>query len=304
MGVTGEAAVAWAQPHVRGLWALCYRMTGVAADADELVQETLLRALERPPARTDEARPWLTRVAVNLARDRLRRRRREGYVGPWLPSPLEDDDAEAELGEPQDLEGRYALVESASVAFLVALERLTPRQRAVLLLREVFDAPVAEVAQVMGLSESNVKVLHHRARARLADAPRELPRGRGPEAQAALERFLGTFASGDEKALAALLTEDVHVLTDGGGQVRAAHVPVVGRAKAVLFLRRLWQLRGEPRVWRLTRCNGEPALYAEFAPGPEGWPTRTVLQLGLAPDGRVREVRAVLAPRKLAHLPA
>lgn len=91
---------------------------------------------------------------------------------------------------------------------------------------------------------------------------------------------------------------------DAGGVVRAAHVPVVGRARRVLLLRRLWAIRGEPRVWRLTRFNGAPALYAEFAPGPPGWPTRSVLQLGLAPDGRVREVRIVLAPRKLAHLGA
>ena len=84
-----EALERAVREHEKFLWGLCYRMTGVAADADELVQETYARALTSPPGRMEEVRPWLTRVAMNLARDRLRRRKREGYVGPWLPSPVE-----------------------------------------------------------------------------------------------------------------------------------------------------------------------------------------------------------------------
>ena len=139
-----------------------------------------MRALERPPARTDEPwRPWLVRVAMNLARDLLRRRRRSPYRGTWLPSPIETgaDDAPpayeipAESGSPT--EGRYELLESVSFAFLLALEALTPSQRAVLLLRDVFDYSVRETADALGMSEANVKVTHHRARRAMAAYDRD-----------------------------------------------------------------------------------------------------------------------------------
>ena len=153
----------------RFLWGLCYRMTGNAADADDLVQETFVRALDRPPARIDEPwRPWLVRVAMNLARDVLRRRRRSPYRGNWLPSPVETsaEDVppayEVPEGSGSPTEGRYELLESVSFAFLLALEALTPSQRAVLLLRDVFDYAVRETADALGMSEANVKVTHHR----------------------------------------------------------------------------------------------------------------------------------------------
>src|SRR5687768_711266 len=133
------------QAHRHFLWGLCYRMTGSAADADDLVQETFVRAIERPPVdMRDGWRAWLARVATNLAIDALRRRKRREYIGPWLPAPI-DTAGEAsppahEIASPEiSTEHRYDLVESVSVAFLLALEHLTPRQRAVLILRDVFD---------------------------------------------------------------------------------------------------------------------------------------------------------------------
>jgi RNA polymerase sigma-70 factor (ECF subfamily) len=155
------------QEHRGLLWHLCYRMTGIAADADDLVQETFLRAIERPPPRTDMAlRPWLVRVALNLARDLLRRRRRRReYTGPWLPSPIETGEPGADAADDRVLpafepslpglgstEGRYDLVESVTFAFLLALEALTPQQRAVLLLRDVFDYSVRETAEALAVS--------------------------------------------------------------------------------------------------------------------------------------------------------
>src|SRR5262245_40278849 len=175
MSQLATAAADALEPHRRHLWGLCYRMTGNAADADELVQETFVRALERPPARTDQPwRPWLVRVAMNLSRDLLRRRRRSPYRGTWLPSPIETGEDEAapayEISGSSgaSTEGRYELLESVSFAFLLALEALTPTQRAVLLLRDVFDYSVHEVADALGLSEANVKVTHHRARRAMA----------------------------------------------------------------------------------------------------------------------------------------
>ena len=158
------------------LWGLCYRMTGCAADAEEVVQETFVRVLEKPPRDTRESlRPWLVRVAMNLSRDLLRRRRRTEYVGPWLPSPVPPEDVEDQvIREPEAAfvdspAARYDMRESVSVAFLLALEALTPAQRAVLLLRDVFDYSTGETAEVAGMTEANVKVTLHRARRRMRE---------------------------------------------------------------------------------------------------------------------------------------
>src|SRR5215218_3543413 len=145
----------------RFLWGLCYRMTGNAADADEIVQETFVRAMEKPPRKISEPwLPWLTTVAMNLSRDFLRRRRKIEYVGPWLPSPIPIGDLQ--LTEPaaengQSHAARYDLRESVSIAFLLALEALTPAQRAALLLRDVFDYSTKEAATVLRMTEANLK---------------------------------------------------------------------------------------------------------------------------------------------------
>lgn len=315
-GALAEAA----REHERFLWGLCYRMTGVAADADDLVQETYARALASPPEQREELRPWLTRVAVNLARDHLRRRKREGYVGPWLPSPLDTSDAggaeafaepldvppgvEARLPGGGSTEGRYELLESVSYAFLLALEALAPKQRAVLLLRDVFDYSVREVAEALSMSEANVKVVHHRARAAMAeyDRARCVPtRELQARTRAALEGFMGALLSGDVAAAEAMLSEDVRALTDGGGQVRAAHVPVVGVKRVMNFLRRLLELRGPPTAVEVQTLNGLPALVSLFPPVAEDpmLASRSVLRVELGADGRITQLHAILADRKL-----
>jgi len=307
-----EALVRAAREHERFLWGLCYRMTGVAADADELVQETYARALEAPPARPEELRPWLTRVAMNLARDRLRRRKRESYVGPWLPSPLETGEeavasVEAHLPGGGTTEGRYELLESVTFAFLLALEVLTPRQRAVLLLRDVFDYSVREVADCLKWSETNVKVTHHRARAAMAAYDRErcVPtRELQARTRRALEGFLGALASGDVGAAEALLAEPVRALSDGGGETFAARVPVVGVKRVALFYRRLHELGGAADALEVRMLNGLPALVARWNEPRPGSPARLVVRVDVGEDGRVRVVHAVQASRKLVGLPA
>ncbi|MFE8604375.1 sigma-70 family RNA polymerase sigma factor [Archangium violaceum] len=307
-----EALERAAREHEKFLWGLCYRMTGVSADADELVQETYARALTAPPGRLEEVRPWLTRVAMNLARDRLRRRKREGYVGPWLPSPVDTGEeavaaVEAELPGGGTTEGRYELLESVSYAFLLALEVLTPRQRAVLLLRDVFDYSGREVGECLGMSETNVKVTHHRARQAMAsyDRARCMPtKALQERTREVLVGFLGALASGDVEAAEALLAEPVRALSDGAGEAYAARLPVVGLKRVSLFYRRVQEMRGTPDVVELRMFNGLPAVVAEWRHGPPRLPTRMVIRVELDAEGRIAEVHSVLASRKLTHIPS
>src|SRR5579871_6620215 len=141
--------------HAATVKALAYRMTGSLADAEEITQEAFARALAAPP-RAGLTRNWLLAVAANLSRDRLRRRKRAEYLGPWLPSMIEGGTETAA----NDPEQRYGLAESASFAFLVALEPLTSKQRAVLLLRDVFELSVEETAEALGIKTGAARVLH------------------------------------------------------------------------------------------------------------------------------------------------
>jgi RNA polymerase sigma factor (sigma-70 family) len=295
--------------HQRLLWGLCYRMTGCAADADDLVQETFVRAMERPPARTEEPwRPWLVRVAINLGRDHLRRRKRRAYVGPWLPAPIETGNEESPPAyEPfidgqQTTEGRYDLLESVSYAFLLALEALTPQQRAVLLLRDVFDYSVRETAQALDLTEPNVKTTHHRARRTMRDYDRQrcVPtRALQERAREALGRFVSALASQDVSAVEALLSESVRALSDGGGEYFAARVPLIGPARVAKFHLKISSYRLASAHFEMRMVNGLPALVGEFHDGHRGQPPRMVMRCEIDSEGRITAVHSILASRKL-----
>ena len=279
----------------RPLWGLCYRMTGSAADADEIVQETFARVLERPPADASRSLgPWLRTVALNLSRDRLRRRR-ETYVGAFLPEPLDDAEVTAPHGSP---EARYSLAESATWAFLIALEALGEKQRAVLVLRDVYDLSTRETAEALELGESHVKVLLHRARKALevARAPTTPPQ----EAATAMARFFAALASDDVAAMTALLREDVVFVSDGAGEVHAARRPVVGRDRVILFHRRT-----RPAIapaFALRSVNGAPTLvYRQEPDVPPGVPPAGAIQLWLDSEGRIARILSVAAPSKLAR---
>ncbi|WP_437732833.1 sigma-70 family RNA polymerase sigma factor [Sorangium sp. So ce1335] len=292
--------------HERFLWALSYRLTGSAADADDIVQETFVRALEHPPARTDEpVRPWLARVALNLGRDALRRRKRRAYDGPWLPSPIETEPEPPSFEIPgrDGTEGRYDLLESASFAFLIALEALTPQQRAVLLLRDVFDYSVQETADALGLSEASVKTTHHRARRALEPYDRERCRP-SPElverSGAALVRFLQTLATQDVSAIEALLSEDVRVVNDANGEFKAARRIVVGANRAARLFAGLLRWEGGGALGHELRLvNGLPAIVIERVPGLPGAAPRYVLRCDIDAHGRITAIHVVLASEKL-----
>lgn len=293
----------------RLLWGLCYRMTGNAADADDLVQETFVRAIEKPPRRTDEPmRPWLARVAVNLSRDLLRRRKRQGYVGPWLPSPIPtNEESPASYEPPAPTEdspvARYDLKESISFAFLLALEALTPSQRAVLLLRDVFDYSTGETAEALALSEANVKVLLLRARRKMSDYDK---RGAdlSPEKQAAtrraLEQFLLYLEARNSAGIEKLLAEDVINISDGGGEVTAARQVVRGRDRVLrLILGLATKVLNNPRFEFLS-LNGLPALLVSDLRTSATVANRYTVQIEVDDDGRIRGLYSVLAPSKLS----
>jgi RNA polymerase sigma-70 factor, ECF subfamily len=294
--LTGE----W-ERHRRALWGLSYRMTGVAADADDVVQETFVRAMSDPPDRSRPVGPWLTKVALNVARDLLRTRKRRGYTGPWLPSPVAGDD-DAIVATDEGPEGRYGLLESASFAFLLVLEKLTPMQRAVLVLRDVLDYSVRETAAAVGSSEGAVKGAHLRARRAMADYDGARP-AVGAKAQeshlAMLQRFLAAVGAGDIATVEALLADDVVVLSDGGGEFKAALRPIHGPAHAAAFVLGVARKRAPPAGFVLGVYNGLPSVLVDAGRNGNRWAPTIFMQCPLDASGRVRAVYLVLATRKL-----
>jgi RNA polymerase sigma factor (sigma-70 family) len=253
----------------RYLWGLCYRMTGSAADADDIVQDTFVRALEKPPADMNAPlRPWLVKVALNLSRDQLRKRRRREYFGPWLPSPvITEAESPLEVEERTASEmspvARYDLVESVTLAFLVALEALTPTQRAVLLLRDVFDSSTSETASTLDMTEINVKVTLHRARRIMSayDKDRAVALGKGDKKlRKILEQFLAFLAAGDVQGLEQMLAKDVVLVSDGGGEINALAEPMHGRAKVLRLIAQLYEAYRSVTSTSLEMLNGRPAV--------------------------------------------
>lgn len=297
------------------LWGLTYRMTGSAADADDILQETFVRLMQKPPANTEEPlRPWLVRVAINLSRDILRRRRRQGYVGQWLPAPFDtenNDDAlslldVSETMDERDPSARYEMLESVSFAFLLALELLTPTQRAVLLLRDVFDFNVAETASVLHVTEQNVKTTHHRARRvmREYEEKRFVPRKSLVEKTGkVVAQLLEFLTNRDTEGAAKLLAANVVAISDGGGEFFAARVPVVGRSKVSVFLSHLAKGASELNTkTRFVELNGTFAMTGTRDDAPDGYAKKLATLFQINDDGLIDRIYFVLASRKLSML--
>jgi RNA polymerase sigma-70 factor, ECF subfamily len=287
------------------LWGIAYRMTGSAADADDIVQETFARALEHAP--TGSLKAWLAKVATNLARDLLRRRKRRAYDGPWLPEAIDTDQEPAEVAlRAADTPGaRYELLESVGYAFLLALEALTPSQRAVLVLRDVFDWSVDETAAALGMSAANVKTTHHRARRAMRDydaAPARPTPELTEKNRAALAELFQALASSDHVTLERIVAEEVRALSDGAGEFFAAHKPILGRDRVTRFFIGLVQKRGMPSRLEVRTINGLPALYGESAVHEPRDAPRWITRVDLRPDGRVIAVHSVLATPKLRRI--
>jgi RNA polymerase sigma-70 factor (ECF subfamily) len=274
------------------MFSIAYRMLGSASEAEDIVQEAFLRFHRESANGTtiESPKAYLSAITTRLSIDHLRsaRVRRERYVGTWLPEPLVTDDV-AQHAETAD---------SLSMAFLVLLESLTPVERAVFLLREVFDYGYDEIAKVVGKSEDNCRQIAVRARRQIeAKKPRfEASRKRREELA---QRFFDAVTKGDTEGLVGMLAADVVAYGDGGGKAPAFPRPVHGRDQVARVL--VGGVRYAARLgvsaMRLAVINGQPgALFLDR----EGRPVLAV-SLDIA-DGVVQTVRGVSNPEKLGHL--
>ncbi|MGH3367137.1 MAG: RNA polymerase sigma-70 factor [Nocardioidaceae bacterium] len=291
---TGEAEFESYRPL---MFSIAYRMLGSISDAEDVVQDAFLRYQDalRTGTVPSSVKAYLSAVVTRLAIDELRsaRVRREEYVGQWLPEPLLTDTR----GAGADPAGAAERADSLSMAFLLVLERLSPVQRAVFLLHDVFSYPFDEIAEIVGKSEANCRQLATRARRHLeADKPRfEASR----EARSALAtRFFQAVTSGDVDGLLSLLATDVQVYGDGGGKAPQWSRVVVGADRVSRMLTGLGkQLAELELVVEPREVNGQPGALTR---DPQGRVVN-VWALDIL-DGRVQAIRSVINPDKLRHV--
>jgi RNA polymerase sigma-70 factor (ECF subfamily) len=274
------------------LFSIAYGMLGSVGEAEDVVQEAFLR-FHRVVAEGQEIespKAYLSAVATRLSIDQLRsaRVRREQYVGQWLPEPL--------VTEP-DAEEQAATADSLSMAFLVLLESLSPVERAVFLLREVFDYGYDEIARVVGKSEANCRQLYVRARRHIDEGKPRFDASREQREELA-RRFLAAAEEGDVEALERMLADDVVVYGDGGGKAPSWPRPIIGPKRVSrLMVGVLAQARELEATWRPTEVNGQPGLMFLDSEGRIG----SVMSFDVA-DGVIQTIRGIVNPDKLAHL--
>jgi RNA polymerase sigma-70 factor (ECF subfamily) len=287
------ARLATFDQHRGSLFSVAYRMLGSVADAEDVLQEAFIRWQRASEEEIRSPKAFLVTIVSRLCINHLEsaRVRREEYVGQWLPEPMVTDPA-------SDPSGVFGTDETLSMAFLVLLERLTPVERAVFLLREIFDYEYAEIATILNRSEVNCRQIFRRARQHVRASRPRFRKSPGEHDQL-LQRFLQAATNGDMDALVELLSSDVVLQTDGGGKAPAlpnvihgassvarAIVGGVKRAQAQgAGLRQIVQVNGEPGI--VTYRNGRPF---------------SVLVLHVS-DGHVGAIYIVTNPAKLSHLP-
>jgi RNA polymerase sigma-70 factor (ECF subfamily) len=277
------------------LFSIAYRMLGSASDAEDVLQDAWLRyrSADRSAVRSPKA--FATTIVTRLCLDRLKSARatREEYIGPWLPEPVLTS----------EIEGPAALLqraESVTLAFLVFLETLSPEERAVFLLKDIFEYGHAEVAEMLGTTAENSRQLLHRAKARLAEGRPRLT-GTAQSRRTVAERFARAFSSGDGSELTALLAQDVGLWSDGGGKASAARRPLVGREEVRNFLVGLHRTAYATGLARdmsvqFEDVNSEPALIVRA-----GGHLESIFVFSI--DGEVVSgIRVVRNPDKLARI--
>ncbi|CDR06347.1 RNA polymerase sigma-70 factor [Streptomyces iranensis] len=277
------------EEHRRMLFGIAYRMLGSVADAEDVVQDAWLRC-SQVSTPVENPAGYLARTVTNLALNRLTSAAatREQYVGPWLPEPLV---TRPDVGE------EVELAESVSLAMLVVLESLSPLERAVFVLKDVFGFSFREIAGMLDRGEAAVRQVGSRARAHVQarrpryDAPAEVRRR-------VTEEFLAACLGGDLNRMMELLAPDVTAWSDGGGKVKAALRPQQGAEKVARFLAAvIAQPMDDPRVHAVD-VNGRPGLLLTVAGRPD------TVACAEVEDGRITEIRIIRNPEKLRHLPS
>jgi RNA polymerase sigma-70 factor (ECF subfamily) len=280
------------------LFSIAYRMLGSAMDAEDMVQETYLRYQTTPPETIISLKAFLTTILTRLCMDQLHlaRRKREQYIGPWLPEPI----ITAGTSELAKVEERVDAYESISLAFLVLLEQLQPIERAVFLLREVFDYEYAEIATFLGKSEVACRQSFSRAKKHLGDHRPRFPASPDTQKQL-LTGFMQAVQAGEMTPLMNLLAEDVTFWADGGGKVKGAAMhQIAGRVAVARFI-----LESSPIFRRslpedaqveLAEVNGQPALIIRA-----GAHALFVLTIEVEAQ-RIKTIRNIVNPDKLAHV--
>ena len=275
------------------LFSIAYRMLGSVMDAEDLVQEAYLRWQQAPEEEVRSPRAYLATIVTRLAINQLRsaRTRRETYVGPWLPEPLVTDPA-------PDPTASLELAESLSMAFLVLLERLSPVERAVFLLYQVFDFEYAEIARIVDRSETNCRQLLSRARKHVG-TPRARFEADPAQASRLVQRFTQAATAGDMDGLVAVLAEDITLWADGGGRVPGAALrPIHGASDVARFVMGVMRrFVPEGNTVRPAAINGQHGFIAYVSGRPQA-----ALIFDIR-DSRIHTIYAVGNPEKLQALP-
>ena len=270
------------------LFSIAYRMLGSAMEAEDMVQEAYLRYEATPADSIESPKAFLSAVVSRLCLDHLKSARvqRESYLGPWLPEPVYTGGSPASLVSER---------ESISMAFLVVLESLSPVERAVFLLRDVFDYSYDEIAEIVQKSPANCRQIYHRSKNYLVE---RRPRfDSNPEDQQKLiGSFLEAVTNGDLDTLTELLAEDAVQWSDGGGKVTAARKPIRGAAQLAAFLIKVNQMYGHCARHQIAEVNGQMAALSWLNDQLVSVFTFTI------DEGKIAELRVVLNPDKLRHL--
>jgi RNA polymerase sigma-70 factor (ECF subfamily) len=274
------------------MFSIAYRMLGSVMDAEDMVQETYLRFEQAVQSEVQSPKSFLATVVTRLCIDHLRMAyvQRESYVGPWLPEPLQ-------TGPGSGFTEHAALSDSLSIAFLVLLESLSPVERAVFLLREVFDYDYDEVARIVEKSEANCRQIVHRAQQHITlrrsrfDVSRE-------QRDRLLSQFIQTCQDGDMTGFVALLADDIVMLSDGGGKTAAALNPIYGPAKVGRYIFGILNKMPANFTVSVVEINGQPALIGHIS-----GQIYNVLTIDITGD-RITGIQNMLNPDKLRRLPA